>query len=192
MYDKTKASVFNRGVPPDSFLDALVAFGKSAPDSIFSQNTNYDIYSVIGNALGALPDFLTRRAALLEAARVHAGFESSWNWTEGVDHTNQTSLSNITGQETGVFQVSFDSTELDQGTRQLDACLNFYGVSITPEAFIVAMKSNHALAVEYYARLVRFSIRWAGPLLPIHGGRAAIVPYLSLPAMIEFKTLITP
>ena len=53
-----------------------------------------------------------RRAALLEVMRVHAGFESSWDWNEGVDITNPHSVAHIEGQETGIFQVSFDSVLL--------------------------------------------------------------------------------
>ena len=47
-------------------------------------------------------DMSLRRAAMLEVMRVHAGFESSLNWKEGVDRTNKTSMANVTGQETGI------------------------------------------------------------------------------------------
>jgi hypothetical protein len=35
----------NRGVPPASFLDELVAWGKTATDDIFAPNAAVDIYS---------------------------------------------------------------------------------------------------------------------------------------------------
>jgi hypothetical protein len=62
--------------------------GVSAPDKIFSPNNKNDIYSVIKNELGPWANDLERRAAMLEALRVLAGFESSWRWDAGVDTTN--------------------------------------------------------------------------------------------------------
>src|SRR6266850_3787488 len=112
----TKAKVSNRGEPPTSFLTELVEWGGSAADDIFSPNTNpSDIYADIEHIFGPWINLLHRRAAMLEVMRVHAGFESSWNWNEGVDRTNQTSMHNRNGEETGIFQVSFDSTFIADG-----------------------------------------------------------------------------
>src|SRR6185312_6343630 len=106
-----KSKVKNRGEPPDSFLTELVEWGRAAPEEIFAPNPNpADIYAYMRPILGPWENLLHRRAAMLEVMRVHAGFESSWNWNEGVDVTNKTSMSHIEGQETGIFQVSFDST----------------------------------------------------------------------------------
>jgi hypothetical protein len=44
-------------------------------------------------------DLQHRRAAMLEVMRVHAGFESSWNWKQGVDTTNRTSMRKIEGRK---------------------------------------------------------------------------------------------
>jgi hypothetical protein len=180
----TKAHVANRGTPPDSFLSELVAWGQYAPESIFAVNdVREDIYALIAPNLGPwIFGVSHRRAAMLEAMRVHAGFESSWNWREGVDTTNKASMENIAGQETGIFQVSFDSLYLGPEQLRPFAIKNdINGAS----KFIAKMKTNHPLALEYYARLVRVSIAWAGPLK-----RREILPYLSRDAVAEFQELL--
>lgn len=182
-FDATKTRVLNRGQPPDSFLQQLVAWGQTAPDEIFAPNPNpEDIYSDVVPILGPWQSLLHRKAAMLEVMRVHAGFESSWNWNEGVDTTNQTSLHNRNGEETGVFQVSFDSTFIDNGAMR--AFANDHGIG-TVDSFIPAMKANHNLAMEYYARLVRINIKWAGPLI-----RHEIDPWLSRKAVTEFQSFL--
>lgn len=180
----TKVRVLNRGVPPDSFLQELVTWGRSAAPDIFAPNTNpRDIYADVVGILGPWVNLLHRRAAMLEVMRVHAGFESSWNWNEGVDLTNQTSMTDPQGEETGIFQVSFDSSYLGNGAMKPFAVANGIG---TVGSFIPAMKANHRLAMEYYARLVRVSIAWAGPLIGHH-----IDPWLSRAACDEFQTLLS-
>lgn len=179
----SKVRVSNRGVPPDSFLTELVEWGKHAPLEIFVPNSEPDdIYVHIKPILGPWKDLFHRRAALLEVMRVHAGLESSWNFAEGVDKTNKTSMAHKTGQETGVFQVSFDSEWIENGKMKDFAVA--HGID-TVDAFIPAMKSNHALAFEYYARLVRINVRWAGPIL-----RHEIDPWLSRSSMIELQGLV--
>jgi hypothetical protein len=183
-YCSTKAKVFNRGVPPDSFLTSLIAWARYAPDEIFAPNSNpADVYANIKPILGPWESLLHRRAAMLEVMRVHAGFESTWNWLEGVDTTNQTSMRNIDGQETGIFQVSFDSTFLGDGAMKAFAVAK--GIS-SPGSFIFRMKADHDIALEYYARLVRVSIAWAGPLK-----RHEVDPWLSKAAVSEFQILLT-
>ncbi len=194
-----KAGVWNRGTPPDSFLNELLDWARKAPDVIFAPNTvPVDIFTVIKSSLGTKigedsmeapiykwDDLLHRKSALLEAMRVHAGFESSWNWNEGVDLTNKTSMKNKTGEETGIFQVSFDSEWL--GAEALGSFSAQNDIE-TPEKFITAMKVNHELALEYYARLSRISIRWAGPLL--RHGSDSIYPYLKRDAVLEFQKFL--
>jgi hypothetical protein len=199
MFRATKKSVFNRGAPPDVFLTELLKFGRTAPDEIFAPNSlPVDIFTVIKSSLatmaghdGAGTPIYTweslqhRRAALLEAMRVHGMFESSGNFNEGVDITNQHSQAHIEGAETGIFQVSFDSTWL--GHQAMKPFAVAHKIE-TPQKFIPAMKQNHPLALEYYARLVRISVQWAGPLL--RHGADSIYPYLSRDAMNEFKLLL--
>lgn len=192
----TKARVHNRGTPPDGFLEELIEWARKAPDDIFSPNAvPVDIFTVIKSSL-ATPagndgaggpvyhwdNFLHRKAALIEAMRVHAGMESSWTWILGVDITNSTSMAHISGQETGIFQVSFDSTWL--GGNAMKPFAVAHNIE-TPEKFIPAMKRNHLLALEYYARLARVSIAWAGPLL--RHGNDSVYPWLSRAAVAEFE-----
>jgi hypothetical protein len=173
--------VLNRGIPPASFIVELIAWGKAAPDEIFARNqTPADVYALTNTVLGPWgSDLKLRRAGMLEVMRVHAGIESSWNWRQGVDTTNRTSMRKIDGQETGAWQVSFDSTELHDGAMLPFAKLHDID---TPEKFISRMKTEHFLAMEYYARLVRVSIAWAGPLIS-----RKILPELRTDALAEFK-----
>lgn len=179
----TKARVSNRGVPPDWFLAKLVKWSLFADTEIFAPNPNpADVYAYIEPRLGPWENMLHRRAALLEEMRVHAGFESSWNQHEGVDVTNQASTHNKEGEETGMFQVSFDSTHLADGAMKPFAIAHGIG---TVGSFITQMKENLELAFEYYARLVRVSVQWAGPIK-----RHEIDPWLSRSAVNEFKKLL--
>jgi hypothetical protein len=180
----TKVRVKNRGVPPDGFLTELVQWGRNAPADIFAPNDEPDdIYATIKPVLGPWGSPAHRRAVMLEVMRVHAGMESSWNWNEGVDTTNQTSMANKTGQETGIFQVSFDSEWIEHA--KMKPFAEAHDIA-TVDKFIPAMKSNHKLALEYYARLVRINIRWAGPIV-----RHEIDPWLSRAAVSEFINLLS-
>lgn len=152
-----KLEVANRGSAPESFLLTLVTWAKSADETIFAQNQERDdIFNLVKHELGPWTSLSKRKAALCEVMRVHAGFESSWNWNEGVDFSNKHSLEHTTGQETGIFQVSFDSSYLGQG--RMKPFLALQGIE-TVLGFISQMKSDHQLALEYYARLVRFNTR---------------------------------
>jgi hypothetical protein len=53
------------------------------------------------------------------------------------------------------------------------------------DSFIAKMKTDHALAIEYYARLLRINVQWAGPIK-----RHEIHPYLSQDAVKEFMGLL--
>lgn len=182
MFVATKHPVANRGVCPDSFLFEAIAWARTESDDVFAPNPFNDIYAHVHVELGPFTSILNRKAVMLEAMRVHAGFESSWRFNCGVDITNHTSMTHKTGQETGVFQVSFDSTDLHGGYMKPFA--NAHGIG-TVDAFITRMKSDHRLAFQYYARLVRVNVEWAGPIK-----RHEIDRYLSRAAVSEFENYL--
>ncbi len=85
-----------------------------------------------------------------------------------MDTTNKTRMGLITGQETGIFQVSADSLGLDLvGTDRVDdlhQCVRKYCGTINVQTFIDRMKVDHLFAFEYCARLLRNSFYWDGPI----------------------------
>ncbi len=174
-----KAAVYDRGLPPDSFLAALIQWAPTASDEIFAPNSRLDIYSSVRSVLGPWQGFPHRKAAMLEVLRCLAGFESSWNWNAGVDTTNRASMTYIDGQETGIFQVSFNSAGFDPSLRD---CVKRFCGKVSAQAFIDRMKVDHDFALEYCARLLRFSIAWDGPIK-----RRELHPWLRRDAVDEFQ-----
>jgi len=182
-YTATKQRVYTRGVPPDSFLDQLVAWGKTASDDIFVPNIIHDIYTNIASVLGPWQGPGHRRAAMLEVMRVLAGFESTWNWNEGGDANNPASVTPET-TEAGAWQVSANSMGFGQELR--DLVLTKVG-SLDGNDFQQAMKQNHLLAMEYIARLLRRTVNHNGPVK-----RKEINPWLRNDAVGEFLDLLHP
>lgn len=181
-YTDTKQHVFNRGVPPNDFLDQLVAWGKDAPDEIFVRNPFSDIYASVYNTLGPWQSTLHRRAVMLEVMRVLAGFESSWDWNAGRDTTNSTSVTPDT-IEAGAWQVSANAMIFGQELK--DLVLAQVG-TLDGNAFQKAMKLNHPLAMEFVGRLLRRTTHHHGPVL-----RHEIDPWLRRDAVAEFQSLVT-
>lgn len=182
-YSATKQRVSNRGVPPDSFLNELIAWGKTAPDDIFVPNSTQDIYSNVLRTLGPWEGLGHRRAVMLEVMRVLAGFESSWKWNEGRDVHNATSVTSVT-IEAGAWQVSANSMGFGPELRNL--VLAKVG-SPDGNDFQRAMKQNHPLAMEYIARLLRRTVNHNGPVK-----RHEIDAWLREDAVREFLDLLYP
>jgi hypothetical protein len=155
-----RTEVFNRGKPPVAFLDELVDWGKSAPNAIFTRNNNADIYSSVRNQLGPWANDRERRAAMLEVLRVLAGFESSWNWNEGVDTSNPNSNTPCS-EEAGILQCSGDSMDLDSSLR--DFVRTVAGTDDC-DTFRATTKANHPFALEYCARVLRVTVNHHGPV----------------------------
>jgi hypothetical protein len=181
-FNATRQHVLNRGTPPESFLEELVVWGKSAPDEIFAPNNLSDIYSSVHNTLGPYPNIAYRRACMLEVMRVLAGFESSWNWNEGID-TNNPDKGNPRSQEAGAWQVSADSMGLSPDLKLL-AVANVG--SNDPSMFQRSMKVNHPFAMEYIARLLRVTTHANGPVV-----RHEIDPWLRRNSVNEFSSLLS-
>lgn len=177
-----KHKVKNRGVPPDSFLNEIIDWGRDAPDEIFVQNQIHDIYSNIVSELGPWRSLLHRKAAMLEVLRVLGGFESSWKWDAGVDTTNPDSNTPCT-EETGIFQCSGNSTSFDSSLKNL---LHQTSDNTDCDTFINTTKSNHKFAIEYCARLLRFTVNHHGPIK-----RKEINEWLRQDAIVEFENFLS-
>jgi hypothetical protein len=180
-FQATKQKVSNRGVPPDSFLNELVSWGRTALDDIFAPNANTDVYSSVIDVLGPWQGLRHRRAVMLEVMRVLAGFEASWDWNAGVDTTNPTSTTPDT-IEAGAWQVSANSMSFGQELK--DLVLHKVG-SLDGNDFQRAMKQDHQLAMEYVARLLRRTVNHNGPVK-----RHEINPWLQRDAVVEFQVLL--
>ena len=181
-FSATKSKVSNRGIPPDSFLTALVNWGRYAPDEIFAVNSEADdVMDSIKPELGPWESPLHRRAAMLEVMRVLAGFEASWDWDCGVDTTNPTSNTPETA-EAGIFQISYNSRAYgkDLRTMLMTECID-HGTQ-----FQVITKTDHGFAMEYGARLFRHTTKHNGPLK-----RKEVNPWLNREAVAEFMKLIS-
>lgn len=178
----TKQRVLNRGVPPDDFLDQLVTWGKQAPDEIFEEKPSKDdVYSSIFDTLGPWGGPSHRRAVMLEVMRVLAGFESSWDWNEGRDTTNPTSVTSDT-IEAGAWQVSANSMNFGQELKDL---VQTRVGTRDGNAFQKAIKEDHPLAMEYIARLLRRTTRHNGPVY-----RHEIDEWLRKDAVAEFQAML--
>lgn len=191
----TKDKVFNRGVPPGSFLTEMVEWARNAPDEIFDVNDRFDIYSKVAGELGPYHSLTHRKAVMLEVMRVLAGFESSWDWEEGVD-TSRLGSDTPENSEAGAWQVSYDARRLHP---ELAALLRDHGIS-DGVTFQRKMKFDHPLAMEFVAQLMRFNVKHNGPLYKgeerniirksLRGAEHSIYPWLSREAVAEFEGLM--
>lgn len=181
-YDHCKKAVANRGEPPDAFLDELIDWGRAAPAVIFERNDRVDVYSLVRDTLGPWRDVQHRRAVMLEVLRVLGGFESRWDWNEGRDITNPDSNTACT-EEAGIFQCSGNSIAFDASLKQL---LQDVAGATDCDTFRVVTKSNHAFAMEYCARLLRFTVNHHGPLK-----RKEVNDFLSRDAVAEIETFLS-
>lgn len=177
-----KQKVHNRGKPPNSFLDELVDWAKNAPDEIFQPNQIPDVYSNVVGELGPWQGPLHRKAAMLEVLRVLGGFESSWDWNAGVDVMNPSSNTPCT-EEAGIFQCSGNSMNFDSTLKDL---LSKETGRTDCETFKTETKSNHAFAIEYCARLLRFTVNHHGPVKHRH-----INEWLRRDAVAEFENFLS-
>ena len=180
-FSACKQKVYNRGVAPDAFLNELIDWAIEAPKEIFERNERIDIYSRIIHELGPWESFLQRKAAMLETLRVLAGFESSWDWNAGRDVTNPNSNTSCT-EEAGIFQCSGDSMNIEDSLADL---LMDQAGRKDCETFKSTTKSNHKFAIEYCARLIRFTVNHHGPIK-----YKKINPWLRRDSMFEFMEFL--
>jgi hypothetical protein len=193
---ETKRRVFNRGTASDSFLTEMIEWAKNAPNEIFEPNPLNDIYAKVRPELGPYENLRHRKAVMLEVMRVLAGFESSWDWKEGVD-TSRLGNDTPENSEAGAWQVSYDARFLHQSLRDL---LARRGIT-NGIKFQQAMKFDHPLAMEFVARLMRVSTFHNGPLYKgeerakirssLRSAEHSIYPWLSREAVGEFEALLS-
>jgi peptidoglycan hydrolase-like protein with peptidoglycan-binding domain len=193
---KTRAKVFNRGTPKPAFLQELVAWGKTAPAEIFADNqaSDKDVYASVTKELGPFGDLVHRKACMLEVMRVLSGFESGWDWNEGID-TTRVAADSATNSEAGAWQVSSDSLAFGQDLKDL---VKREVGTLDGLKFQKAMKANHPLAMEYVARLMRHTMKHNGPLYrdrskfkgKLRDAEQSIYPWLSRAAVAEFQRLL--
>lgn len=191
----TKARVLNRGVPPDEFLKELVEWGRTAKDDIFTTNALYDIYSKVRPELGPYQSLLHRKAVMLEVMRVLAGFESSWDWKEGVD-TSRLGEDTEENAEAGAWQVSYDARRL---ALELNDLVKSKGIANGVD-FQRKTKFDHPFAMEFVARLMRYNTKHNGPLYKgderngirrsLRGEEHSIYPWLARSSVEEFQKLL--
>jgi hypothetical protein len=183
-YVATRYPVSSQHPRPDtSFLDQLIDTIDALPDEVFAENPLFDIYAVMKGSLGPYVSLKHRKAVMCEVLRVQAAFESDWKWDAGVDINNHHSMTHPEGEETGAFQVSFDSTAL--GHSAMLPFAQSHQIE-TPQKFIAAMKSNHSLAVEYCARLLRISTAWCGTIQ----NPAQVISHVRRDAVDEFMSFL--
>lgn len=182
-YHETRKPVgHGHGHVPDSFLDVLVAWAKAESDSVFAENSNYDVYSLTKPVLGPYTSLLHRKAVMCEWLRLNGGFESDWNWLEGRDTTAGDQTPDE--MEAGAFQVSYNSVHLGA---DLGPFLMQRGIT-DAESFQRELKANPALQCAYTARLWRANYRhWSGPTNrewpQSNASRAAVNEFQSLFAL---------
>lgn len=172
------------GITPKSFLDELIDTINQLPDVVFEKNNNHDVYSIMLGSLGPYTDLLHRKAVMCEVLRVMAAFESDWNWNAGVDANNNYSKHHKEGEETGAFQVSWDSKYFD---KSLVDCLDRVTGKHDVDTFISKMKENHSLAIEYCARLLRYNTNWCGTL----NHSSMVISHVRRESVEEFKSFLT-
>lgn len=179
----TRKVVKGRGQPPVSFLEELVAWGRKAPAACYEKNpAKKDLFAKLSEKLGPWRDDRHRLAVLLEGMRVHAGLEASWKFGEGEDESKADHLKTPKAEETGVFQVSWDSLNISKGAMKPFA--RAHDIE-TPEKFIAKMKTDHELAFTYYALLARITTVWAGPF-----NRGEVQSRVSRASVEEFITFL--
>jgi len=192
IFNKAKLKVLNRGSAPEEFLKEMVIWARTASDYFFAPNDVFDIYSKTKPELGPWRDILHRKAAMLEVMRVLAGFESSWDWTEGVD-TSRLGSDTPENSEAGAWQVSYDARHLHPS---LSAWLKDQGIN-NGIIFQRKMKFDHPLAMEFIVRLLRINTKHNGPLYKgderliirksLRGEEHSIYPWLNREAVEEFR-----
>lgn len=184
--------VLNRGAASPAFLGEMVEWCRSADDTIFAPNELADIYGKVRAELGPWRGIIHRRAVMLEVMRVLAGFESSWDWKEGVD-TSRLGADTPENEEAGAWQVSYDARRISGSLQSMLIAADVHD-GIT---FQRKMKFDHPLAMRFVSTLMRFNTKHNGPLYKgeernairssLRGPEHSIYPWLRKDSVAEFE-----
>lgn len=185
------SKVLNRGTPPPAFIDEMIAWARTAPITLFERNAVKDIYSKVIPELGPYSDLIHRKAVMLEVLRVLAGFESSWDWKEGVD-TSRLGSDTPENSEAGAWQVSYDARYLSPSLKDF---LIQRSISNGVQ-FQQVTKFDRPFAMEFVTRILRINTKHNGPLYKgdernairssLRGEEHSIYPWLNRDAVQEF------
>jgi hypothetical protein len=185
------SEVLNRGVAPAKFLEEIIEVVKKADEWIFAVNHNKDIYTKVRPELGPYESLLHRKAIMIEVLRVLALFESSCDWTEGVD-TSKLEKDTPENAEAGAWQISYNSRHFSP---KLQSMCDEKGID-NGLKFQRSMKFDHKFAILYVMILLRFTTRHNGPLYKgeeraiirksLRGAEHSIYPWLHRDCVQEF------
>ena len=177
--------VSNRGVPPLSVVQDIIAEVKATPDSVFAVNENADIYSLVKPELGPYPSIKNRKAVMADVLIVLAGFESSWDYTEGRDLS--ASNTGACTMEAGMFQTSGNANAFSPtlGVFQKAKCGNN-----TCDGFRACAKApgsafKKEFTIGHTIRLLRFTTKHHGPLV-----RKEVNKWLSKSCVSQIEALL--
>lgn len=196
-FEAARAKVYNRGRAPSDFLSFLVDWSREAPDQLFDYNERQDVYAHVSYKLGPWKNgsgFIThRRAVMCEVLRTLCGFESSWNWEEGIDKSANNGRPfdrHIREWEAGILQASSNSMY------SYEDCASYaaeHSIGITDhKAFREHSMKKGVFPIQYGALILRATYKHHGPLLRTANNtsdpqRSSIHPYLSIGAVREFE-----
>ncbi|MCQ0986616.1 hypothetical protein [Jiella marina] len=196
----TRETVYNRGRAPESFLDFIIDWAKQAPDALFEYNDNPDVYSWVRYKLGPWKegsDFLRhRKAVMLEVLRTLCGFESSWDWEEGIDQSANDGKPYERDEdewEAGILQASSNTL------RQYAPCRIYaqsFGIGVEDHTkFREFSMKKGIFPIQYGAIILRQTYRHHGPLKRTENNtrnplKSSIHPYLSVDAVDEFERFL--
>lgn len=167
-----ETKIYNRGAPSPALINEFITWGNQAPDEIFVKNNNNDVFTLIKPKLApnGWRNLKHRKSALISTLLVLAAYESSFDWSEGIDVTNSSSSKNKCNEEAGLFQTSGNIMALDKSLKDLfdKRCRQQYAGNSDCIKFIKCSKDPHAdhtFTIEITARALRFTTRHWGPLL---------------------------
>lgn len=189
--DPCRVQISNRGAPSQGFINEVIAATKAAPDEVFAVNSiNDEIFPLVKPKLAksGWRGLTHRRAAMATAMIVLGAYESSFDFTEGVDVSNASSLKNKCNEEAGAFQTSANSMSFSPTLSKLfrEQCADFRKKDSNDcRAWIACTKSpsKRHFQIEYTERLLRFTTRHHGPLIR----RSDVYNHLSLACMQQLE-----